>query len=80
MKNFFGLVKTTFGLEDVGYKLSNKFSLHPAFMLHKTRVAIRFRAKNPHHRLSEILRWFACGANGLVVGVRSRDCQIFSDG
>ena len=33
-------------------------------MLHNTRVAIRFRAKNPHHRLPEILRWYACGAEG----------------
>ena len=33
-------------------------------MVHKTRVAIRFRAKNPHYRLPEILRWYACGAHG----------------
>jgi len=33
-------------------------------MLNKTRVAIRFRAKNPHHRLCKILRWYACGADG----------------
>ena len=52
------------------------------FMLHKTRVAIL-----PYHRLPEILRWYACGAEGGSggrtegpVGVRSRDCQIFSDG
>jgi len=32
-------------------------------MLQKTRVAIRFRAKNPHHRLPEILCWYACGAD-----------------
>ena len=33
-------------------------------MLHKTRVAIRFRAKNSHHRLPENLRWYACDAAG----------------
>jgi len=33
-------------------------------MLHKTRVAIRFRAKKPHRRLPEILLWYACGADG----------------
>ena len=31
-----------------------------------------------------ILHWYACGADGRsggrLVGVRSRDCQIFSDG
>lgn len=32
-------------------------------MPHKTRVAIRFRAKNPHHRLLEILRWYVCGTD-----------------
>ena len=36
-------------------------------MLHKTRFAIRFRAKNPHHRLPEILRWYACEADGRSV-------------
>ena len=33
-------------------------------MLHKTRVSIHFRAKNPNHRIPEILRWYACGADG----------------
>ena len=32
-------------------------------MPHKTRVAIRFRAKDPHHTLLEILRWFVCGTD-----------------
>ena len=49
------------------------------FMLHKTRIAIRFRAKKPSPQTT---RNFAlvdlwCGR---TVGVRSRDCQIFSDG
>ena len=42
------------------------------------------RQKNPYHRLPEILRWYACGAEGGSggrtegpVGVRSRDCQNF---
>ena len=49
-------------------------------MLHKTRVAIRFRAKKPSQQTTEILRWCACGADGRAVGIRSRDRQIFSDG
>ena len=36
-------------------------------MLHKTRVAIRFRTKKPSHRLPEILPWYACGTGGRSV-------------
>ena len=28
-------------------------------------------------RKCEIKHWYACGAEGRVVGVRSRDCRIF---
>ena len=46
-------------------------------MLHKTRVAIRFRAKKPSLDYPK----FCVGAPVVrTVGVRSRDCQIFSDG
>ena len=38
-------------------------------MLHKTRVANRFRAKKPSPQTTEILRWRACGANGRAVGI-----------
>ena len=57
------------------------------FMLHKTRVAIRFRAKKPSPQTTRnfalVCLW--CGRTdgrsvGRSVGVRSRDCQIFSDG
>ena len=38
-------------------------------MLPKTRVAIRFHAKkNPHHRLPDILHWYACCADERSVG------------
>ena len=49
-------------------------------MLHKTWVAIRFRAKNYYPKFCVSMQ---CGADGRSggrpVGVRSRDCQIFSD-
>ena len=48
-------------------------------MLHKTRVAIRFRAKKPSPPTTRnfALEYLWCGR---AVGVRSRDYQIFSDG
>ena len=39
-----------------------------------------FLRQKPDHRLPEILRWYACGVDGPVVGVLSRKCQILSDG
>ena len=33
-------------------------------MFHKTRAAIRFRATKPSPETTEILRWYACGADG----------------
>ena len=40
-----------------------------------------FAPKNAHHRLPEILRWCTCGTDRPGgVGIRSRDCQISSDG
>ena len=52
-------------------------------MLHKTRVAIRFRAKKPSPQTTRnfalVCLW--CGRTvGRSVGVLSRDYQIFSDG
>ena len=44
-------------------------------MLYKACVE-GFRVKNPQHRLPENLCWYACGAHGRSVGVRSRDCQV----
>ena len=52
-------------------------------MLHKTRVAICFGAKKPSPQTTRafalVYPW--CGRKvGWLVGERSRDCQILSDG
>ena len=45
-------------------------------MLHKTRAAIRFRAKKPSSQTNFALVYLWCGR---AVDVRPRDWQIFSD-
>ena len=56
-------------------------------LLYKTPVAMRFPAKITSSCIWVaipvdwvILHWYACGADGRSLGVRSRDYQIFSDG
>ena len=43
----------------------------------KRRLPFVFAPKNPHHRLPEILRWYACGADGRSGG-RSVYCHVIT--
>ena len=36
-------------------------------MFHKTRLPFVFAQKDPHHRLLEVLCWYACGTDGRPV-------------
>ena len=53
-------------------------------MLHKTQVAICFRAKEPSPQTTRNFALVTCDADGRLgwraVGVWSHDCQIFSAG
>ena len=49
-------------------------------VFHKTQVAIRFRAKKPSPETKFCVGMPVVGTDGQAVGVRSPDCQIFTDG